>query len=230
MKKGKLIVVDGIDGSGKKTQVGILVERLKKEGHKVVVADFPEYENNFFGKFIGHCLTEQYYNWRNIHPKIASIAYAADRWESSAKIKDFLDKGYVIVANRYVSSNQIHQGGKISSAKKRQDFIEWLDTMEHGVFKIPRPNIVLYLSLPLQVALRLIDKRAGKMKREYLKKKKDVHENDVMFLQNSRRAALWLTKTQKNWMKIECLQNGQLARPEVIHEEIYKIVKKIIKK
>jgi dTMP kinase len=129
-----------------------------------------------------------------------------------------------------VSSNQIHQGGKISSAKKRQDFIEWLDTMEHGVFKIPRPNIVLYLSLPLQVALRLIDKRAGKMKREYLKKKKDVHENDVMFLQNSRRAALWLTKTQKNWMKIECLQNGQLARPEVIHEEIYKIVKKIIKK
>ena len=81
LKKGKLIVIDGSDGSGKATQVDLLMKRLESDGYKVKMVDFPEYYKNFFGKFIGHCLSEQYYNWLNIHPKIASIAYAADRFE-----------------------------------------------------------------------------------------------------------------------------------------------------
>ena len=82
--KGKLIVIDGTDGSGKATQVDLLTKRLKKEGYKVKNVDFPEYYKNFFGKFIGHCLTEQYYNFVGVHPKIASTLYAADRWESGS--------------------------------------------------------------------------------------------------------------------------------------------------
>ena len=147
--KGKLIVIDGTDGSGKATQVELLAKALKKEGHKVQVVDFPEYYDNFFGKFIGHCLSEQYYNWLKVHPKIASVVYAADRFESKEKIEGFLKKGYVVIANRYVSANQIHQGGKIASAKKRAEFIKWLDEMEYKVFKIPRPDVTLYLSLPI---------------------------------------------------------------------------------
>lgn len=87
MKKGKLIVIDGTDGSGKATQVALLMKRLKKEGHTVKMIDFPEYYKNFFGEFIGHCLSEQYYNFLHVHPKIASVLYAADRWESSVEIK-----------------------------------------------------------------------------------------------------------------------------------------------
>src|ERR1035437_5565673 len=141
-KKGRLIVIDGTDGSGKATQVNLLTKRLKKEGHIVKNLDFPEYYDNFFGGFIAHCLQEKYYNWTNIHPKIASIAYAADRWESKKKIDEWLEKGYIILANRYVSANQIHQGGKIKNNKKRADFIKWLYQMEYEVFKIPRPNVV----------------------------------------------------------------------------------------
>ena len=114
--KGKFIVVDGTDGSGKCTQVGLLSKRLKKEGYKIKVVDFPEYYKNFFGKFIGHCLSEQYYKFIHIHPKIASVLYAADRWESSEEMRTWLEKGYVVIANRYVSSNQIHQGGKIKNS------------------------------------------------------------------------------------------------------------------
>ncbi|MFA6258971.1 MAG: thymidylate kinase, partial [Candidatus Paceibacterota bacterium] len=132
-KKGKLIVIDGTDGSGKATQIKLLEKRLKKEGKKVKVLDFPEYYKNFFGAFIGHCLSEQYYNWTKIHPKIASIAYAADRWESSENIRKWLKEGYIVLSNRYVSANQIHQGGKVKSAKKRANFIKWLDEMEYGV-------------------------------------------------------------------------------------------------
>ena len=79
IKRGKLIVIDGTDGSGKTTQTNLLIKHLHKDGYRVKFIHFPRYEDNFFGKFIAHCLSEQYYNWINIHPKIASIAYAADR-------------------------------------------------------------------------------------------------------------------------------------------------------
>jgi dTMP kinase len=230
MAKGKLIVIDGTDGSGKATQVALLAKKLKKEGKIVKIVDFPEYYKNFFGAFIGHCLSEQYYNWIKVHPKIASVVYAADRYESSEEIRNWLKKGYVVIANRYVSANQIHQGGKIKSEKKRNDFIKWLDEMEYDVFKIPRPDITLYLSLPVNIVLQLLkDRESSKMKRAYLKKKKDVHEADINFLKNSIKSALKLEKEVKNFIKIECSKEGKILLREQIHEMIYEKVKKILK-
>lgn len=228
-KTGKLIVIDGTDGSGKATQVDLLRKRLSKEGFTVKVLDFPEYYKNFFGKFIGHCLSEQYYNWTNIHPKIASISYAADRWESSQKIKDWLSKGYIILANRYVSANQIHQGGKIANVKKREAFMKWLAEMEYNIFKIPKPDLTVYLSLPIEMVLKLIKERNSKNSRAYLGKKKDVHEKDKNFLKNSIKSALWLAKREKGWLKIECAKGGDLRTRENIHQEVYKKIKKILK-
>lgn len=227
--KGKLIVIDGTDGSGKATQVDLLAKRLKNEGHVVKIIDYPEYYKNFFGAFIGHCLSEQYYNFLKVHPKISSVLYAADRWESSDETKEWLRKGYVVIANRYVSANQIHQGGKIASATKRANFIKWLEKMEYEVFGIPRPDITFYLSLPIDIVLKLLEKRdSSQMKRAYLKKKKDVHESDVNFLENSRKSALWLSKKEKNWVKIECSQRGEILSREKIHEMIYDKVRKIV--
>lgn len=227
-KRGKLIVIDGTDGSGKKTQIGLLRKRLVREGYKVKLLDFPEYYKNFFGKFVGHCLTEQYYNWVNIHPKIASIAYAADRFESSEKIKKWLKQGYVLLSNRYVSANQIHQGGKIADTKKREEFLRWLETMEYKVFKIPRPALTVYLSLPIETVLKLIKHRDHKGARAYLGGKKDVHEKDKNFLKNSIRSALWLAQREKNWTKIDCVESKKLRTFADIHEEIYKKVRKIL--
>lgn len=228
--KGKLIVIDGTDGSGKATQVDYLTKHLKKDGHTVKVVDFPEYYKNFFGKFIGHCLSEQYYNWLNIHPKIASVMYAADRWESSDEMRKWLKKGYIVIANRYVSANQIHQGGKTKNTKKRNDFLKWLDEMEYEVFGIPRPDLTLYLSLPINIVLKLLKNRdSSKMKREYLKKKKDVHESDINHLINSRKSALKLEKEIPNFIKIECSKKGEILSREQVHEMVYKEVKKIVK-
>ena len=227
---GKLIVIDGADGSGKKTQVGLLIQALKKNGKKLKIIDFPQYYSNFFGAFIGHCLSEQYYNWTHIHPKIASIAYAADRFESKDKVEKWLKDGYIVVADRYASANQIHQGGKIkSTAKRQQAFINWLDEMEYGVFKIPRPDVTFYLDLPTKMVLRLIKQRNKTEKRAYLGKKKDVAESDIEYLENSRKSALWLAKTQKNWVKIDCMDKNELLPREEIHAKIYEKVKKILK-
>lgn len=229
MKKGKLIVIDGTDGSGKATQVALLAKRLRKDGRKVKVVDFPEYYSNFFGKFIGHCLSEQYFNFVKVHPKIASVLYAADRFESKSKIDKWLVEGYVVLANRYVSANQIHQGGKIKNAKKRQAFIEWLDEMEYKVFQIPRPSLTIYLSLPIRTVLQLIKERDHKGSRSYLKGKQDVHEKDKTFLENSIKSALWLAKQQKNYIKVDCAPKGTLRTREDIHTEVYKKLHKILK-
>ena len=233
-RKGKLIVIDGTDGSGKATQTELLIKHLKKDGRKVKVVDFPDYYSNFFGKFIGHCLSEQYYNFVKVHPKIVSVLYAADRFESKDKIKKWLKEGNIVIANRYASANQIHQGGKVANLKKRESFIKWLAEMEYEVFKIPKPDIVFYLSVPISIVLKLIKERNNGERRKYLGKKKanktDVHEKDVKFLENSRKSALWLAKTQKNWIRIECVKNGKIDTRENIHKKVYEKIKKIIKK
>ncbi len=230
-QKGKLIVIDGTDGSGKATQTDFLIKHLKKDGYKVKVIDFPRYYDNFFGAFLGHCLSEQYYNFLNVHPKIASIPFATDRWQSKKEMDDWLQKGYIVIANRYVSANQIHQGGKITNTKKRNNFIKWLNEMEYDVFKIPKPDITFYLSLPIEIVMQLLKKReSSQMKRKYLKKNKDVHEKDKNFMANSIKSALWLAKTQKNWEKINCAEKGEILSREIIHEMIYAKVKKVIKK
>ncbi|MFA7315787.1 MAG: thymidylate kinase [Candidatus Paceibacterota bacterium] len=230
MKKGKLIVIDGTDGSGKATQVALLEKRLKKEGKKVKVVDFPEYYKNFFGGFIAHCLQEKYYNWTNIHPKIASIAYAADRWESSKEINVWLVKGYIVLANRYVSSNQIHQGGKIHDTKKRKEFLGWLDTMEYSVFNIPRPDVVFYLSLPISITQKLIKVREKTgAKRAYLRRKTDLAEYDIKYLENSRKSAVKLIKELNNFIEIKCAPKKEILSREAIHEMVYKEVKKVLK-
>jgi len=223
-------VIDGTDSSGKATQTELLIKHLKQDGQKVKVVDFPQYYSNFFGKFIGHCLSEQYYHFVKVHPKIASVLYAADRYESRDKIKKWLKEGNIVIANRYASANQIHQGGKIASTEKRESFLKWLAEMEYKVFKIPRPDTVVYLDVPIKVVMKLIRERNKNDSRSYLEEKQDVHEKDVKFLENSRKSALWLSNTQKGWIKIECVKRGILNTRENIHKEIYEKIKRIIKK
>ena len=228
MAKGKLIVIDGTDGSGKTTQAKLLIQHLLKDKRKAKFIHFPRYEDNFFGKFIAHCLSEQYFNWVNIHPKIASIVYAADRWESKEKIEHWLRQGYTVVMDRYVSSNQIHQGGKIANLKKREAFMQWLSELEYETFKIPKPDLTVYLSLPIEMVLKLIKDRDYEGARAYLGSKKDVHEKDKNFLKNSIHSALWLAKTQKKFKQVNCCEKGEILSREQIHEMIYKEMKKIL--
>lgn len=228
-KKGKLIVIDGTDGSGKATQAKLLIERLKKEKHKVQTIDFPRYYDNFFGEFLGKCLAGHYKGFLSIHPKIVSVLYAADRFESNDQIKDWLKKGYTVITDRYVSSNQIHQGGKIKDAGKRRDFMSWLDKMEHEIFKIPRPDLIIYLDVPVKISQKLLATDFSKSKKQYLAGKKDIAEKDLKHLENARKSALLLAKEQSNWVKIDCVKNGVLDSRENVNNLVYKEVIKVLK-
>ena len=231
MQKGKLIVIDGIDGSGKATQTRLLESKLKKDGYKVKVIDFPRYENNFFGKLIGQYLSGMYGDFIQMDPRVASILYAADRFESSKEIKKWLDQGYVVLSDRYVSANQIHQGGKIRSQKEREKFLAWLEKMEFSVFCIPKPDLVVYLDVPFEISQYWLKQKVAKRKKQsYLKNgRRDVAEDNLIHLKDSRNSALSLAKTNKNWIKVSCCKGMFCLLPELVHEEVYKIVQDRLK-
>ncbi len=216
----RLIVIEGTDGSGKATQSKLLTERLQKEGFRVEKREYPNYKN-FFGVWIGKFLSDPKYNWVNVHPIIASVFYALNRWQDKGDLEKTIKHNDMLVFDRYVSANQIHQGGKIKDVEERREFLKVLAMLEYGVFKIPKPNIVFFLDLPVDLSEKLLEKRNQETSRDYLKGKKDVHETNPEFKKNSYESALWLAKTQPGWKKISCHENGEIRSIESIHEEIY---------
>jgi dTMP kinase len=227
MKKGKLIVLDGTDGTGKTTHTQLLVKRLRREGVNVETLNFPRYYDNLFGKLVGECLAGKRGDFLHIDPHIASVLYAADRFESKEIITKWLQAGKTVILDRYVSANQIHQGGKIQDAQKRREFLRWLDKMEHGVFGLPRPDLILYLSLPTATSLRLIKERRKTEKKKYLGKKKDVHEGNPAHLLAARQSALKLVKSHAHWRTVDCADgSGNMLPVSAVHERVYNALKK----
>lgn len=226
MQKGKLIVFDGNDGSGKQTQVRVLIERLEKEGLQVRTMDFPQYERNFFGKLIAHGQCNDYGDWTNLDPRLISVFYAADRFETSPRIRRWIDSGYVVILDRYVSANQIHQGQKIKDSLKRREFLSWLAQMEYSVFKVPKPDAVVYLDVPLERSLENLKKKKPEL---YKDGRVDQTENDIEYLKGSLECARWLASQDDDWHKIDCAVDGNLRSIEEIHEDVYKVIKTLIK-
>ncbi|PIZ57474.1 thymidylate kinase, partial [bacterium (Candidatus Torokbacteria) CG_4_10_14_0_2_um_filter_35_8] len=145
MKKGKLIVIEGADGSGKATQTGLLIKRLKKEIFDVRTMDFPRYYDSVYGDMVGRFLKGEYGTLKEINPYLAAILYALDRKAAQPQLIDWLHLGKIVVANRYVSSNQAHQASRIETLEDRKKFLRWLDTLEYGIHSLPRPDILFFL-------------------------------------------------------------------------------------
>lgn len=228
-KRGKLIVIDGSDGSGKATQTRFLLARLKAAGYRTKTLDFPQYEANHFGQLLGRCLAGDFGDFIAIDPHIGSVLYAADRFESKPKIESWLKAGNIVVLDRYVSANQIHQGGKIHDAKKQREFLSWLDHMEHGVFGLPRPDGIVYLDVPVEISQWLLGQEEQQRKKVYLKRgQKDLAETNVKHLTESRRNALHLVKKLNHWTRIDCSKKGELLSREAIAEKVWKAVTAIL--
>ncbi|MCK5080672.1 MAG: thymidylate kinase [Candidatus Moranbacteria bacterium] len=223
--KGIFIVIDGIDGSGKKTQTENLVKKLQAQNRKVKTIDFPQYYDNFFGKTVSRYLSGELGTSKQVNPFIASVLYAADRFESSEKIREWLEKGFVVISDRYTSSNQIHQGGKIKDPQKRTAFLKWLDEMEFGVFKIPKPDLIVYLNMPCGFSEKLLTNTDAKDRKKYSENQTDIHESDPEHLQNARKSALKLVREKNNWVNVECVENDKLLSIENIANKIWNKIK-----
>lgn len=226
-QKGKLIVLDGTDGSGKATQTRLLIARLKKAGHKVVMTDFPQYGTKAAG-LVENYLNGKYGSSKEVGPYIASTLYAVDRYDASHKMKRWIDAGKVIISNRYLTSNIGHQGGMIKDLKKRQQYMKWLFDFEYNLLKIPKPDLNIILYVPTETAQKLVDKKGH---RDYVGgKKRDILEADLKHLKNACASYLLAAKTLPKFKLIDCsTPDGQgIQTRQEIHKKLWEIIKKVI--
>lgn len=236
-KRGKTILIEGTDCSGKETQSKLLLERLKKENISVEVMSFPRYYTPS-GRIVGQCYLGKdkpspgAQSWQGdtawfeeadlVDPKVASLYYAADRRAALPEIKAILNSGKNIIFNRYVESNMGHQGGKIIDSEERAKLIKFIEELEYNLLELPQPDVVIFLYMPHQIASKLKAGRAGAA---------DKHEANINHLIRAEKCYLELAEKRK-WVKINCAPDGtidSLKTPEQIHEEVYWEVGKLLK-
>jgi dTMP kinase len=219
----KLIVIDGADNSGKATQTALLVERLRSEGMKVGTMDFPRYTQNTFGKLIKESLMGQHGDFLEKDPRVASVLYAADRFEAKNELQTLLQENDVVILDRYVSANMLHQGAKIADAKERHEFLEWLEHVEYDIFEIPKPDLTVMLFVSPAHRKAVLTKMV-----EEGKKTPDLAEQDETHQNRVTECALWLSSIRQNWSTVQCSQGDHLRTIESIHEEIVLCSKAIL--
>ncbi len=206
-RQGAFFVVEGTDGSGKGTQCSILAERLEKEGYDVVVFDFPQYEQPS-SYFVSQYLNGKYGDASKVGPYVGSLFYALDRYEASFNIREALDAGKVVLANRFTSSNMGHQGTKFDNDAERKGFYIWLDNLEFEMLGIPRPDKHFVLRVPADIAQTMVDK---KDKRSYTDKKRDVHEADLQHLERSVKVYDELCQLfPRDFQRLDCVRSGDI--------------------
>lgn len=209
--ENKLVVIEGIDGSGKGTQLNILLKYLSEKNIDHASFDFPQYGKTFFGNFAGRFLNGEFGHFNQINPYLASFPYAADRWQVKDKIWKAINEDKLVVCNRYTPSS-IYQAVKIEP-KEREKFLKWVETLEYEIFSIPRPSLIIFLYVPLTIAQTLI-----------AKKTKDQYEKNVDYLKKVESTYLEIVKNNSNWVKVDCTENNQILLPEIIHDKIIEVL------
>lgn len=223
MNRGKLIVIEGTDCSGKETQAKLLMKKLVDEGIKIEERSFPMYDTptgyiigaDLLGKpHMGKCIFGE--GTTNVPAKVAALYYAADRLYNIEKINEMLDNGINVILDRYVESNMGHQAGKFKEKKDKLSMMNWLEKLEYDLLELPRPDIVLFLYMPYQYTIELRNKRAEAA---------DGAESDVEHLKNAE-ATYSLMAEKYNYNIIHCVKDEKIRTIEDINDEVYKLVKK----
>lgn len=224
--RGHFFVLDGPDGSGKTTQTELLARALRKKKKKVLVVDFPQYDSSFFGAMVGAYLRGEFGDVFKISPYLSSLLYALDRWSARVKIQKALNDGKIVLANRYTSSNIIHQGAKFKTKRERDDFFAWLDIAEFTALQIPRPDKVIFLDVPPEVSWKLIENR--KRGTYATGSKRDKHEASKAHLRKAYYVARGYASLRRDWVVVSCSVKGKLLTPEQVHDALYTKIKKFL--
>lgn len=225
MSKGKLIVIEGTDCSGKETQAKLLLNRLKGDGVKIEERAFPMYDTPT-GKIIGGALLGKTHigksvfpNASKVDPKVAALYYAADRLYNIGEINKMLDDGVNVILDRYVESNMGHQAGKLSSKKEKLDMMNWLESLEYDLLELPRPDLVLFLYMPYQYTVELRNKRG---------EAPDEVEKDIEYLHNAEETYSMMAE-KYNYDIVHCVKDERIRTIEEISDDVYTLVKNKLK-
>ncbi|MGB6198103.1 MAG: hypothetical protein WBF35_01015 [Candidatus Acidiferrales bacterium] len=214
--RGTFIAIEGIDGSGKRTQIELLGRALDQRGVRYACFSFPRYESSF-GQLAASYLNGEFGPLDRVDPHFSALLFAGDRFESKGELEAMLAKGKVVLADRYIASNLAHQTARVG-AQRREEFSSWLKRLEYGIYGLPAEDLVIYLRLPAAKAHELIGRKGS---RQYTKLSRDLQEADLKHLEQ---AALVYDRlaTEANWRTIECCEGakGKLRPPEAIHSDV----------
>lgn len=223
---GKLIAIDGVDASGKQTHTELLTEHLINSGYKVRHLSFPMYDSET------SVLVKMYLSGKlgktadDVDAYCASTLFAADRFTSFRADwhKDFEDKDTIIVADRYVSSNMIHQASKIQNNSEKEKFLDWLFDFEFNLYKLPQPDITIFLDMPPEYGRKLMEGRDNKFSGNA---ELDIHESDFSYLTKSYENAKYVSQ-KFCWKHVLCVKHGKIRTIEDIQNEIRSLTEEIL--
>ncbi len=218
--RGRLIALEGIDGSGKRTQLDMLARALGDRGVAHVCVSFPRYDG-FFGRMVGQFLNGEFGPLDAVDAHFSALLYAGDRLEARTALEADLARGRMVLADRYVGSNLAHQGARVPR-ERREDFLKWLRKLEYEIYSLPVEDLVVYLRLPAAEAQRLVGSKGA---RNYTKYRRDLLEANLAHLEAASETYDRLAR-EPNWVKIECYDQGAraLRPPEVIHRAVLEAV------
>ncbi|HEX2715312.1 MAG TPA: hypothetical protein VHM88_24290 [Candidatus Acidoferrales bacterium] len=215
-RPGKFIAIEGIDGSGKRTQIDLLSRALEARGVPHVRYSFPRYESTF-GRLVARYLNGEFGQLEAVDAHLSALLFAGDRFECRVELETALAEGKTVLADRYIGSNLAHQTARVG-AQRREEFLSWLKRLEYGIYGLPVEDLVIYLRLPAVEAHRLV---ALKVARAYTDLQRDLQEADLKHLEQ---AALVYDRlaTEPNWVTVECFDAaaGALRPPEEIHQSM----------
>lgn len=209
---GKLIVIEGVDGSGKTTQTELLIKHLEENKIPSLLVDFPQYEG-FYGKIVSKYLKGEFGSIEQTSPFLIAIIYALDRSTIREKIVSFLKGGGVVVANRYVPSNVAHQAANIKEPEKQEEFINWVQELEYKELKLPKEDLVIYLYLPWEIGMQRSKEKSND--------KLDILEKSIEHRRETETLFLKLLSRFKHWHRVDCVDEaGKQLGPTTIHDKI----------
>ena len=215
MKKGSLIVIEGIDGSGKTTQIDLLVKALAEKKIAFEVISFPRYGDNSYAELVARYLEGEFGSINEVNPYLISLAFAGDRLLAKPEIEKWLHGGKIVLANRYVSANKAHMGAHLPE-NQREEFISWLDSLEYQTHKMPRENLTILLKVDPKTGQKNVSHRLS-----------DLHEESIKHLEEANKIYLELSKKENNWQVVDCMKDGQMKSPEEIQQELLSILEKV---
>jgi dTMP kinase len=216
-----LIVLEGLDGAGKSTQIELLCTYFEERGKRVKFLHFPRYDSPVYGDLIARFLRGELGGINEVHPFLIALLFAGDRGDAAKLINEWLESGFVVILDRYLYSNIAFQCAKVDDKERASELRDWIFNAEYGHFSIPRPDINLFLDVPISfVDSKLKGGRSGD-DREYLKGGRDIHEESIHFQERVREVYLSECAKGDDLKRVDCSsEEGGMLSPEKIFSRI----------
>ena len=225
------IVIEGLDGSGKSTQIKLLEEFFQQEKVKTRFVHFPRTESPIWGEMISRFLRGELGNIDTVNPYLVALIYAGDRKDAAPQVLEWMKKGYMVIADRYLYSNIAFQCAKLTCTEEKEKLARWIKYLEYEYYKIPVPDLNLFLNVPVHFTrIKLTERRTGN-DRDYLNGRHDIHEADLSFQDKVREIYLWQVRDNEDFEMINCsnAENTILLPHEISGMIRKKIEQKIVK-